>query len=119
MLDQPLSWSFGGSSAAARIDHVGGTVTCDVTFAGPIKGRVIGSVRGVDYLRVRADSRVDIDIRATIELTTGTGLAFLPTAWGRHAQVSRLPIYVRTCVLLQQPRATTGSTCVRPGAWAT
>lgn len=43
----------------------------DVAFAGPIKGRVTGSVRGVDYLRMRADGRIDLDIRATIETNDG------------------------------------------------
>ena len=40
-------------------------------FAGTIKGRVTGSVRGVDYLRIRADGRIDQDIRATIETNDG------------------------------------------------
>jgi Protein of unknown function (DUF3237) len=43
----------------------------DVAFAGTIKGRVTGSVRGVDYLRIRADGRIDQDIRATIETNDG------------------------------------------------
>jgi hypothetical protein len=43
----------------------------DVAFAGPVKGRVSGSLRGVDYLRMRADGRIDLDIRATIETNDG------------------------------------------------
>lgn len=39
----------------------------DVAFEGRAKGRLSGRVRGVDYLRVRADGRIDLDIRATIE----------------------------------------------------
>jgi hypothetical protein len=43
----------------------------DVAFAGNATGRLSGGVRGVDYLRMRADGRIDLDIRATIE--TGDG----------------------------------------------
>lgn len=39
----------------------------DVAFAGNATGRLSGGVRGVDYLRMRADGRMDLDIRATIE----------------------------------------------------
>ena len=43
----------------------------DVAFEGNSAGRLSGRVRGVDYLRMRADGRMDLDIRATIE--TGDG----------------------------------------------
>jgi hypothetical protein len=43
----------------------------DVAFEGNGTGRLSGRVRGVDYLRMRADGRMDLDIRATIE--TGDG----------------------------------------------
>ena len=43
----------------------------DVAFEGKGAGRLSGRVRGVDYLRMRADGRMDLDIRATIE--TGDG----------------------------------------------
>jgi hypothetical protein len=39
----------------------------DVAFGGNATGRLSGRVRGVDYLRMRADGRIDLDIRATIE----------------------------------------------------
>jgi hypothetical protein len=48
----------------------------DVTVAGSIKGRVAGSLRGVDYLRVRADGRRELDLRATIETDDGKRIAF-------------------------------------------
>ncbi len=48
----------------------------DVTLAGSIKGRVAGSLRGVDYLRVRADGRRELDLRATIETNDGNRIAF-------------------------------------------
>jgi hypothetical protein len=47
----------------------------DVAFAGRATGRLSGSVRGVDYLRLRADARFDLDIRATIETDDGARIA--------------------------------------------
>ena len=42
-----------------------------MAFEGNGTGRLSGRVRGVDYLRMRADGRMDLDIRAAIE--TGDG----------------------------------------------
>ena len=50
-------------------------VRIDVAFEGHAKGRLVGRVRGVDYVRMRADSRVDLDIRATIETEDGRRIA--------------------------------------------
>ena len=50
-------------------------VRVDVAFAGPAVGRLAGTVRGVDYVRMRADGRVDLDIRATIETAAGHRIA--------------------------------------------
>ncbi len=47
----------------------------DVAFEGRALGRLAGSVRGVDYLRLRADGRMDLDIRATIETHDGRRIA--------------------------------------------
>ena len=47
----------------------------DVAFAGLAAGRLTGSVKGVDYLRIRADGRMDLDIRATIETKDGCRIA--------------------------------------------
>jgi hypothetical protein len=47
----------------------------DVTVAGPVKGRLSGSLRGIDYLLVRADGRRDLDLRATIETDDGNRIA--------------------------------------------
>jgi hypothetical protein len=47
----------------------------DVAFEGRAKGRLSGRVRGVDYLVIRADGRVDLDIRATIETDDGQRIA--------------------------------------------
>lgn len=44
----------------------------DVYFEGPINGdKLKGTVKGVDYLRVRSDGRMDLDIHA--EITTEDG----------------------------------------------
>ena len=47
----------------------------DVGLEGRAKGRLSGRVRGVDYLRMRADGRIDLDIRATIETDDGHRIA--------------------------------------------
>ena len=47
----------------------------DVAFAGLVTGRLAGSVQGVDYLRVRADGRIDLNIHATIETKDGCRIA--------------------------------------------
>src|SRR5690348_11798499 len=48
----------------------------DIAFAGPVRGRVSGLLRGVDYLHVRADGRRELDIRATIETSDRSRIAF-------------------------------------------
>ena len=47
----------------------------DVAFAGVATGRLAGPVKGVDYLRIRADGRIDLDIRAMIETKDGCRIA--------------------------------------------
>jgi len=47
----------------------------DVAFEGRATGRLSGQVRGVDYLRMRADGRIDLDIRATVETDAGHRIA--------------------------------------------
>jgi hypothetical protein len=50
-------------------------VRFDVAFEGRAEGRLAGTVRGVDYARMRADGRMDLDIRATIETDAGHRIA--------------------------------------------
>jgi hypothetical protein len=50
-------------------------IRIDVAFEGRASGRLAGRVRGVDYARMRADGRVDLDIRATIETEDGRRIA--------------------------------------------
>jgi hypothetical protein len=47
----------------------------DVAFEGRGKGRLTGKVRGVDYLVMRADGRIDLDVRATLETDDGHRIA--------------------------------------------
>ncbi|MDA1185645.1 MAG: DUF3237 family protein [Acidobacteria bacterium] len=50
-------------------------VRLDVAFEGLAVGRLAGRVRGVDYLRMRADGRIDLDIRAVLETEDGCRIA--------------------------------------------
>lgn len=47
----------------------------DVAFAGRARGKLTGAVRGIDHLRIRADGRMDLDIRAVIETDDGHRVA--------------------------------------------
>jgi hypothetical protein len=47
----------------------------DVAFEGRATGRLAGRVRGVDYLHLRADGRIDLDIRIIIETEDGQRIA--------------------------------------------
>ncbi|HYA16226.1 MAG TPA: DUF3237 family protein [Bryobacteraceae bacterium] len=47
----------------------------DAAFVGRATGRLSGHVRGVDYIRMRADGRIELDIRATIETEDGHRIA--------------------------------------------
>jgi hypothetical protein len=48
----------------------------DLPFEGEATGRVAGSITGVDYLTVRADGRMQLDLRATITTRDGEKIAF-------------------------------------------
>lgn len=65
-LDAILSGQVGIPPQGARID---------VSFVGLASGRLAGKVQGVDYARMRADGRIDLDIRAAIETDTGQRIA--------------------------------------------
>ena len=57
----------------ARVPPQGARI--DVAFEGRAIGRLAGRVRGVDYLQLRADGRVDLDIRAIVETEDGHRIA--------------------------------------------
>jgi hypothetical protein len=50
-------------------------VRIDVAFEGHASGRLTGRVRGTDYARMRADGRIDLDIRAIVETEDGCRIA--------------------------------------------
>src|SRR3990172_761723 len=50
-------------------------VRIDVAFEGHARGRLAGRVRGIDYSRMRADGRIDLDIRAIVETADGHRIA--------------------------------------------
>jgi len=50
-------------------------VRIDIAFEGRAGGRLAGKVIGVDYARMRADGRVDLDIRGSIETEDGRRIA--------------------------------------------
>ena len=47
----------------------------DVAFVGRATGRLAGHLHGIDYLLIRADGRVDLNIHATIETEDGHRIA--------------------------------------------
>ena len=60
-------------SGKAQIPPQG--VRIDIAFDGRATGRLAGRVTGVDYVVMRADGRVDLDIRATITTDGGQRIA--------------------------------------------
>lgn len=50
-------------------------VRIDVAFEGRVDGRLAGRAHGSDYVRLRADGRIDLDIRAVIETDDGRRIA--------------------------------------------
>ena len=65
-LDDILSGKVAPPPEGARID---------VAFEGTAKGKLAGEVKGVDYLKVRADGRLELDIRAEITTPDGARIA--------------------------------------------
>jgi hypothetical protein len=47
----------------------------DIAFEGRATGRLTGRVRGIDYLRIRTDGRIDLDIHAIVETEDGYRIA--------------------------------------------
>ena len=50
-------------------------VRIDIAYEGHAKGRLTGQVHGIDYVRIRADGRIDLDIRAIVETEDGHRIA--------------------------------------------
>jgi len=47
----------------------------DLAVTGRGKGRLSGRAHGVDYLRIRADGRIELDLRVTVETDDGRRIA--------------------------------------------
>lgn len=47
----------------------------DLAVNGPFKGRLAGRAHGVDYVRVRADGRMELDLHLVIETDDGHSIA--------------------------------------------
>lgn len=47
----------------------------DLAVAGRFKGRLAGRAHGVDYLRVRADGRMELDLHLSVETDDGHRIA--------------------------------------------
>ena len=47
----------------------------DVAFEGRATGRLAGHVHGIDHVLIRADGRIDLDIRGVIETEDGCRIA--------------------------------------------
>lgn len=60
-------------SGAAPIPPQGARL--DVAFDGRASGRLSGRVHGADFARMRADGRIQLDIRATIDTDDGHRIA--------------------------------------------
>ena len=71
----------------------------DVAFEGRAKGRLSGRVRGIDYLQMRADGRIGLDIRASIETDDGRRIALSADGVGlRHAAEPISDLFENVCL---------------------
>lgn len=69
---------FGASLAdvlAGKASIPAGGLRVDIGFEGPVSGRLGGYIKGVDYLNVRADGRMELDIKAVITTPDGKTIA--------------------------------------------
>ena len=63
----------------------------DVYFEGPITGKLNGTVKGVDYLHIRADGRCQLNIH--VEITTEDGKKISLAADGVAIQEEGSPVF--------------------------
>jgi len=87
----------------------------DVGLSGSISGRIVGSLRAIDYLRVRGE----LELRGTIETDNGSRIvtcaegAATPRSGEPTADIAYGSIRPRPL------RPMRGSTPNKPGAWVT
>lgn len=48
----------------------------DIAFEGDVQGRIAGRLEAIDYLNVRADGRMELDLRGTLTTPDGARIAF-------------------------------------------
>lgn len=89
----------------------------DVMFEGRAEGRLAGRVRGIDYLQLRADGRITLDIRATIETDVGCRIALFAGGVGSPRPAIQLLKYMRTSASPRRRRNSHGLMRDRSGAW--
>lgn len=75
-------------------------IRLDVAFEGRASGRLSGQVRGVDYIRMRADGRIDLDIRSTIETDDGHRIALSASGAGTPRTTSPMADIFENITLL-------------------
>ena len=81
----------------------------DVTFEGSASGpRIAGSVRGTDYLSVRADGRFDLHIHAEITTEDGAKIALFADGVALPRPGSPISNFARTRSYLPPYLATRG-----------
>lgn len=56
----------------------------DIAFAGESTGRLAGAIEGVDYLNLRADGRMELDIRAVLTTPDGARIALHARGAGQN-----------------------------------
>jgi hypothetical protein len=58
-----------------RLDLPPGGLRVDIDFAGEVKGPLSGHISGRDYVNIRADGRMELDIKATLTTPEGKKIA--------------------------------------------
>jgi len=87
----------------------------DIAFEGRATGRLTGRVRGIDYLRIRTDGRIDLDIRAIVETENGCRIALSADGVAMPRVAEPIAEFLRTSDSARRPRNTTGATRDRCG----
>ena len=58
-----------------KVELPPGGLRVDIEFEGPVEGPLAGYISGCDYLNIRADGRMELDIKATITTPEGRKIA--------------------------------------------
>lgn len=61
-------------SGRAPIPAMGARV--DIAFEGDVRGKVSGRLDAIDYLNIRADGRMELDLKGTLTTPDGARIAF-------------------------------------------